>query len=175
MQRKHLLITFIISTASLAQSRNSSGPDPEPVWSMERVPVRACWVQKGRQSDEGYGYGYGYGIIACCSCQWLSATSADVVGRKHVGARLRWSPYSVFHTPRRIPYSTVTGPSSHTSNCNQHLGNEQLGQKKKKNATTDVFIYKAARNSRCVLSYILTPDCRMDSAAQASGFKSIGK
>jgi len=146
---------------------------------VSRIPYPG---QVGSGSDE-------CGIIACCFCQWHCHTTADVVGRKHAAAN-EWAwdsavvhtPYAAHRTPylnTPSPYSTVTGrrhtqviaiSTLATSSCVKM-------RKKRRNSATDVFIYKATRNSLCVLPYILTPECQTNSwnSAQANGFKFIGK
>ncbi|KRK00897.1 uncharacterized protein LOC26535024 [Drosophila yakuba] len=153
---REVAATKLEGLASLAQSRNSSAANPHPGLRLVMVMVMGMGIP-GAMSCIPYsripypgqvGSGDECGIIACCFCQWHCHTTADVVGRKHAAAN-EWAwdsaglhtAYAVLRTQCSTTSSSSTssstvldsnGSSSHTSNCNQHLGNKQLRQNERK-------------------------------------------
>lgn len=115
MQSKHLLITFIISTATVAQSRNLT-PDPPvtplPYPTPNTVHLACCFGQADQVAAGCVAEGGVAWLLYLPHHMWLAVNKQPTPTYVHT------------HTHRReaaAPYAR--------SNCNQHLGNAHLRQK----------------------------------------------
>lgn len=114
MQSKHLLITFIISTATVAQSRNLT-PDPPATSPPPHSGSSPCLLLYPNPRQRVLG------VPACLLCWRGGMPHVLATPTHHMWLAVNKQPTPT-HTDRHTRRRT-------RSNCNQHLGNAHLRQK----------------------------------------------